>query len=78
MSIPGFTAETAVDDVTEAGSGGTTQAKYRVSLPGLASGEIGLGDVIARTAWLVGIPPCGGCQHRAQALNSWLAFSPRR
>jgi hypothetical protein len=77
MSVPGFTAETAVD-VEEVGSEGATRAKYRISVPGLASGQIGLGDVIGRTASLVGLTPCGGCQRRAQVLNSWLAFSARR
>jgi hypothetical protein len=78
MPIPGFSAEMAVDDLTEGGSEGAKRSRYRVSIPGLAGGEIGLGDVIARTVSLVGIAPCGGCQRRAQALNSWLAFSPRR
>jgi hypothetical protein len=78
MSLPGFTAETAVADVEEEDSEGTVRAKYRISVRGQASGEIGLGDVITRTASLVGIAPCGGCWRRAQALNAWLAFSPRR
>jgi len=78
MSLPGFTAESAVDDVEKAGSEEATCAKYRISVPGLVSGEIGLGDVITRTASLVGIAPCGDCRHRAQVLNSWFAFSPRR
>jgi hypothetical protein len=77
MSLPGFTAEAAVE-VEEVGSEGATRAKYRISMPGLVSGPIGLGDFIGRTASLVGLAPCGGCQRRAQALNSWLAFSPRR
>jgi hypothetical protein len=78
MSLPGFTAELAVDDTEEADSGATTRAKYRISVPGSGSGETGLGDVIARTASLVGIGVCGGCRRRAQVLNSWLAFAPRR
>jgi hypothetical protein len=77
MSLPGFTAETAID-VEEAGSDGAMSAKYRISVPGLGSGQIGLGDVIGRTASLVGLTPCGGCQRRARALNSWLVFLPRR
>jgi hypothetical protein len=77
MSLPGFTAETAVE-VEELGSERATRAKYRISVPGLVSRQIGLGDVIGRTASLAGLTPCGGCQRRAQALNSWLAFSPRR
>jgi hypothetical protein len=78
MSLPGFTAEAAVDDFEEEGGEAIRRARYRISLPGLASGEIGLGDVVARTASLVGLTPCGGCRRRAQALNSWLAFSSRR
>jgi len=78
MSIPGFTAETVVDESQDAGSGGGTRARNRISVPGLTSEEVGLGDVIARVASLVGISLCGGCRRRAHALNAWVAFSPRR
>jgi hypothetical protein len=49
---------------------------YRVRLPGfLIEEEIGLGDVIKRTTYAVGIVPCGGCEKRAATLNRWIAFS---
>ena len=36
-----------------------------ISLPGfLIEEEIGLGDVIKRTTYAVGIPACAGCQKR--------------
>jgi len=50
---------------------------HRARLPGFIDEEIGLGDVIKRLTYAVGIKPCGGCQRRAAALNRWLVFSPR-
>ena len=52
---------------------------YRVRLPGFIRDEdIGLGDVIKRVTYAVGITPCGGCQRRAAALNRWVTFSGQR
>ena len=52
---------------------------YRVRLPGFITDEdIGLGDVIKRATFAVGIRPCGSCEQRAVALNRWLTFSDRR
>jgi hypothetical protein len=52
---------------------------YKVRLPGfITNQEIGLGDVIKRVTFAVGINPCGGCERRANALNRWLVFSSRR
>ena len=52
---------------------------YRVRLPGFISdSDIGLGDVIKRATYAVGIKPCGGCAHRAAALNRWMVFSGKR
>ena len=52
---------------------------HRVRLPGFISDEdIGLGDVVKRMTYAVGIRPCGGCEQRAAMLNRWLVFSPRR
>ena len=49
---------------------------HRVRLPGFISDEdIGLGDVIKRITYAVGIKPCGGCEQRAAALNRWMVFS---
>jgi hypothetical protein len=52
---------------------------YRVRLPGFIRDEdISLGDVIKRATSAIGIRPCGSCEQRAAALNSWLTFSGRR
>jgi len=52
---------------------------YRVRLPGFVNEkDIGLGDVIRRATYAIGIPPCGGCERRAAALNRWIAFSGKR
>jgi hypothetical protein len=52
---------------------------HRVRLPGFVSDEdIGLGDIIKRATYAVGIKPCGGCERRAAALNRWMVFSGRR
>lgn len=52
---------------------------YRVRLPGFIRDEdIGLGDVMKRATFAIGIRPCGSCEQRAAALNRWLTFSGRR
>jgi hypothetical protein len=49
---------------------------HRVRLPGfLIEEEIGLGDLIKKTTYAMGISPCGGCERRAAALNRWMSFS---
>ena len=49
---------------------------HRVRLPGfLIEEEVGLGDVIKKTTYAMGINPCGGCEKRAAALNRWMTFS---
>jgi hypothetical protein len=49
---------------------------HRVRLPGfLIEEEIGLGDVIKRVTYSMGIKPCGGCEKRAAVLNRWMRFS---
>ena len=50
---------------------------HRVRLPGFIApeDERGLGDVIARVTYAVGIAPCGGCRERAARLNNWLVFT---
>ena len=51
---------------------------HPVRLPGfLVEDTIGLGDVIKRATYAVGITPCGGCERRAAALNRWVAFTRR-
>jgi hypothetical protein len=59
------------DNTQETGQAGP----YRVRLPGFVSDEdIGLGDVVKRMTYAMGIRPCGGCERRAGALNSWVVF----
>ena len=49
---------------------------YRVRLPGFVKeGEVGLGDVIKRATYSVGIRPCAGCGRRAAALNRRMVFT---
>jgi hypothetical protein len=52
---------------------------YRVRLPGFISEkDIGLGDVVKRATYAVGIKPCSGCTRRAEVLNRWMTFSGKR
>ena len=50
---------------------------HKVRLPGFLApdDERGLGDVIARMTYAVGINPCGGCRERAARLNKWMVFT---
>lgn len=49
---------------------------HRVRLPGfIADNEIGLGEFIKLATNAVGIKPCGGCERRAQVLDSWVRFT---
>jgi hypothetical protein len=51
----------------------------RVRLPGFVKEEeVGLGDVIKRGTYALGIQPCQGCERRAAALNRLLVFARRR
>ena len=51
-------------------------AAHRVRLPGFVQDEdIGLGDVVKRATYAIGIKPCAGCEKRAAALNRWLHFT---
>jgi hypothetical protein len=54
-----------------------TQSKpYQVKLPGFVSDEaVGLGDVVQRVTYAMGIKPCGGCERRAAAMNRWMTFT---
>lgn len=52
---------------------------HRVRLPGfITEGETGLGDVVKRVTYALGIKPCAGCERRAAALNKWMVFTGRR
>jgi hypothetical protein len=49
---------------------------YQVRLPGFIADEaIGLGDVVQRVPYAIGIKPCGGCDRRAAAMNRWMVFT---
>lgn len=50
-----------------------------VRLPGfIAEEDVGLGDVVKRVTYAVGIKPCMGCEQRAARLNRLVVFSGRR
>jgi hypothetical protein len=54
----------------------TEHATHRVRLPGfLIEEEVGLGDLVKKATYAIGIKPCGGCEKRAAALNRWMTFS---
>jgi hypothetical protein len=48
----------------------------KVRLPGfITDEEVGLGDVVQRVSYAMGIKPCGGCERRAVAMNRWMVFT---
>jgi len=58
---------------------GSEPPAHRVRLPGfLVDEEVGLGDVLKRVTYALGVKPCSGCQTRAAALNKWMTFHRRR
>jgi len=63
--------------ITTGGRSDQTQREpHRVRLPGfVVEEEIGLGDVVKRATYAMGIKPCGGCEKRAAAMNRWMVFS---
>jgi hypothetical protein len=66
-------SEEAINDQPTSGQ---ERRPYRVRLPGFVSDEeVGLGDVIKRVTYAIGIKPCGGCERRAAALNRWVVFT---
>jgi hypothetical protein len=59
---------TATDD--------TRSRPRKVRLPGFITDEqVGLGDVVQRVTYAMGIKPCGGCERRAAAMNRWMVFT---
>jgi hypothetical protein len=49
---------------------------HRVRLPGfIIEEEIGLGDVIKKVTYAMGIKPCAGCERRAATLNRLMRFT---
>jgi len=54
----------------------TQTTPRKVRLPGFITGdEVGLGDVVQRVTYAMGIKPCGGCERRAAAMNRWMVFT---
>ena len=48
----------------------------KVRLPGfIIDDEVGLGDLVQRVTYAMGINPCGGCEKRAAAMNRWMVFT---
>jgi hypothetical protein len=67
-----------MNDVTEPADPAAAPAQplFKVRLPGFVRNEdIGLGDVIRKASYAVGIRPCGGCDVRAATLNRWVRFT---
>lgn len=57
-------------------NGETEPGPRRVRLPGFIIDEqVGLGDVVRRVTYAMGIKPCGGCDRRAAAMNRWMVFT---
>jgi hypothetical protein len=58
-------------------SGSAEQApSHRVRMPGfLLEEELGLGDVVGKVTYAMGIKACSGCERRAEMLNHWMRFS---
>jgi len=57
-------------------TGKTEPDPRRIRLPGfIKEEEIGLGDVIKKITYRMGIRPCAGCEKRAAALNRWMRFT---
>jgi hypothetical protein len=51
-------------------------APRKVRLPGFITGEeVGLGDVVKRVTYAMGIQSCGGCERRAASMNRWMVFT---
>jgi hypothetical protein len=54
----------------------TEATPHKVRLPGFISDEdVGLGEVVKRVTYAMGIKPCGGCERRAAAMNRWMVFT---
>jgi hypothetical protein len=63
-------------DRSEANTYTSERQPHSVRLPGfLIDREIGLGDLIKKTTYAMGIKPCTGCEKRAAALNRWMTIT---
>jgi hypothetical protein len=58
---------------------GLDRSRHRVRLPRFLVHEpVGLGTTIKRVTDAVGVRPCSSCEERAERLNRWASFEPRR
>ena len=54
----------------------TERQPHRIRLPGfIIEEEMGLGDVIKKVTYAMGLKPCAVCEKRAAALNRWVRFT---
>lgn len=57
-------------------AGHPERQSHRIRLPGfLIEDDTGLGDLVKKATYAMGIKTCGGCEKRAQALNRWVVTS---
>jgi hypothetical protein len=60
-------------------SEGLDESRHRVRLPRFLVHEpVGLGSTIKRVTDTLGARPCTSCEERAERLNRWVSFEPRR
>jgi hypothetical protein len=65
-----------MQDETPAAKDEALSKPFQVRLPGFVADEaVGLGEVVQRVTYAMGIKPCGGCERRAAALNRWMVFT---
>jgi hypothetical protein len=51
-------------------AGDAVSRPFRIRLPGfVGEREVGLGDVVSRVGYALGVAPCGGCRQRRERLN---------
>ena len=66
-------AESLAPPDTEVAGG---RPPHVVRLPGfLIKDEVGLGNVVKKATYALGVTPCSACKQRAAALNRWMTFS---
>jgi hypothetical protein len=85
MQIPAGNPDMAVQSPLASDRPVTLEPRpFRVRLPGFLASDasrhhvqnvdIGLGDVIKRVTFSLGVKPCGGCDKRAAVLNRRVVF----
>ena len=64
-----------MDEQEEKPASNSVAAIHRVRLPiFINEEEVGLGDVVKRVTYAIGITACSGCERRASSLNRWMSF----